>query len=134
MDAHHTVEDLGIVLGEAFAKALGEKKSITRFGFFTLPMEDSLATVAADLSGRPFLAYRVTYPTSKTGKFETGLVKEFLAAFANNARMNLHVTVPYGDNSHHIAEAIFKAAGRSLEAATRRNPREKGVPSTKGKL
>ena len=134
VDAHHTVKDVGICLGQAFKEALGERVGIRRFGQMAVPMEDSLAETVLDLSGRGMLVYRVKFPSEKTGEFDVQLVEEFLRAFAANAGMNLHVNVPYGRNSHHIAEAIFKALARALDAATQLDPRVKGVPSTKGVL
>lgn len=134
VDDHHTVEDVGICLGEAIAQAIGDKRGIRRYGFFMLPMEEALAHVAVDLSGRPAIAYHVKYRGSKIGTFDVQLVEEFLRAVAHNAKMNLHVTVPYGTNNHHIAEAIFKALGKALRAAVELDPRETGVPSTKGVL
>jgi len=134
VDAHHTVEDVAICLGQAIDQALGDKAGIFRYGCFTVPMEETLADVAVDLSGRPLLAYNVKYPGEKIGGFDVELVGEFLRALANNAKMNLHVRVPYGDNNHHIAEAIFKALGKALCMAVALDPRRKGVPSTKGTL
>ncbi len=134
VDDHHTVEDVGICLGEAIAQAIGDKKGIRRYGFFVAPMEESLAEVAVDLSGRAATVYRVKYRGSKIGSFDVQLVEEFLRAVALNARMNLHVTVPYGTNNHHIAEAIFKALGKALRMAVERDPRETSIPSTKGTL
>jgi imidazoleglycerol-phosphate dehydratase len=134
VDYHHTVEDVGICLGEAIAKAVGDKKGIRRYGFFIAPMEDSLAQVVIDLSGRAATVYNVKYRGSKIGDFDVQLVEEFLRALSLNAKMNLHVTVPYGTNNHHIAEAICKALGKALRAAVERDPREKSVPSTKGVL
>ncbi len=134
VDDHHTVEDVGICLGQAIEKAVGDKRGIRRYGFFLAPMEESLAQVVVDLSGRPAIAYRARYRGSKIGTFDVQLVEEFLRALAFNARMNLHVTVPYGTNNHHIAEAIFKALGRALRMAVEIDPRETNVPSTKGTL
>jgi len=134
VDAHHTVEDVGICLGRAISDALGDRRGIRRFGDCAAPMEDSLAQVALDLGGRGSLVYHVEFPTEKTGEFDVQLVEEFLGAVAANAGMNLHVNVPYGRNSHHIAEAIFKALARALDQATQTDPRVKGVPSTKGTL
>jgi len=134
VDAHHTVEDVAICLGQAIDQAVGDKAGIFRYGHFAVPMEETLAQVTVDLSGRPVLVYRVDYPGEKVGEFDVELVEEFLRALANNARMNLHVTVPYGTNNHHIAEAIFKALGKALAMAVARDPRRKGVPSTKGAL
>ncbi len=134
VDAHHTVEDAGICLGQALKEALGDRAGIRRFGQMAVPMEDSLAEVVLDLSGRGMLVYHVKFPSEKTGDFDVQLVEEFLRAFTSNAGMNLHVNVPYGRNSHHIAEAIFKALAKALDAATQLDPRIKGVPSTKGVL
>jgi len=134
VDAHHTVEDVAICLGQALEQALGDKKGITRFGFATVPMEDSLAEAAVDLCGRPCLVYHAEYPGEKVGDFDVELVAEFLRAFANNGKLNLHVNVPYGANNHHIAEAIFKALGRALGQAVGLDPRCRDVPSTKGTL
>ena len=134
VDDHHTVEDVGICLGEAIAKAVGDKKGIRRYGFFIAPMEESLAQVVVDLSGRAAVVYRVKYHGTKTGTFDVQLVEEFLRAIALNAKMNLHIEVPYGTNNHHIAEAIFKALGKALRQACERDPRETSVPSTKGVL
>lgn len=134
VDAHHTVEDVGICLGQALKEALGDRAGIRRFGRMAVPMEDSLADVALDLSGRGMLVYNVQFPSEKTGDFDVQLIEEFLRAFASNAGMNLHVNVPYGRNSHHVAEAIFKALAKALDAAAQRDPRIKGVPSTKGVL
>lgn len=134
VDDHHTVEDVGICLGEAIAKAVGDKKGIRRYGFFITPMEESLAQVAVDLSGRAAVVYRAKYRGSKIGTFDVQLVEEFFRAVAQNARMNLHISVPYGTNNHHIAEAIFKAFGKALRMACEPDPRETSVPSTKGTL
>ena len=134
VDAHHTVEDVAICLGQAINQALGNKKGIVRFGSAVVPMEDSLAQVAVDMCGRPFCAYNVKYCADKIGDFDVELVSEFLRGFSNNALMNLHVNVAYGSNNHHIAEAIFKALGRSLAEAVAIDARCKDVPSTKGTL
>lgn len=134
VDAHHTVEDMGICLGQALSEALGDRRGIRRFGDCSAPMEDSLAQVALDLGGRGALVFRVEFPTEKTGEFDVQLVEEFLGALASHAGMNLHVNVPYGRNSHHIAEAVFKALAKALDQATQPDPRVKGVPSTKGVL
>jgi imidazoleglycerol-phosphate dehydratase len=134
VDAHHTVEDLGICLGEAFKKALGDKAGIRRFGRGTMPMHEALASVILDFSGRPFLVYNVDMPKAKVGEFDTELVEEFFVAFCNHAGANVHVNLAYGDNLHHIIEAIFKAFGRALDEATQFDPRVEGVLSTKGKL
>ena len=135
VDFHHTVEDVGICLGQALDKALGSKEGITRFGCAAVPMDEALAQVALDISGRPFLAFNVKFPGERVGDFETQLVQEFLQAFATHAKVTLHVNVPYGQNDHHIAEAIFKALARALKTAVAREPRAAGgVPSTKGVL
>jgi len=134
VDAHHTTEDVGIVLGQALREALGDRKGITRFGDACVPMEDSLAQVAIDLGGRGACVFRAAFSSGKVGEFDTELVEEFFRAVSANAGMNVHVIVPYGTNSHHVSEAIFKAFARALETATRLNPRVQGVPSTKGML
>lgn len=134
VDDHHTVEDMGICLGQAIAQAVGDKQGIRRYGFFIVPMEESLAQVAVDLSGRAALVYKARYRGEKVGKFDVELVEEFLRAVAFNARMNLHVVVPYGRNNHHTAEAICKALGKALRVACEFDPRETAVPSTKGVL
>jgi imidazoleglycerol-phosphate dehydratase len=132
VDAHHTVEDVAICMGEALRQALGDKKGIARYGNSAVPMEDALANLALDLSGRPYCVYRATFPTEKIGEFDCECLEEFLRALSNTARLNLHVTVPYGTNSHHIAEAIFKALGQALAQAVRITGGD--VPSTKGIL
>ena len=134
VDAHHTVEDVGIVLGQAIEKAVGDKRGIHRYGWAIVPMDESLAQVAVDLSGRAAFVFNVTFTGPTIGDFQTELVEEFLKALSSNARMNLHVTVPYGSNNHHIAEAVFKATARALRQAVSRDPRSDGVPSTKGSL
>ena len=134
VDQHHTVEDVGIVLGQAVREALGDKAGIRRYGHFTLPMEETLATVAIDLGGRAFFVFQAEFPTDKIGQFDAELVADFWQAFSANALCNLHVVVPYGRNSHHIAEAIFKAAARALRIAVEPDPRIADVPSTKGTL
>lgn len=134
VDQHHTVEDIGIALGQAFNEALGTKEGITRYATVTVPMDESLATVSLDVSGRSFLVYNVEGLKDKVGNFDTELVEEFFLAFTNNAKFNLHINLVYGKNSHHIIEAIFKAFGRALDEATLINPRVKGIPSTKGVL
>ncbi len=134
VDDHHTVEDAGICLGEALARAVGDKKGIRRYGFFCVPMEESLAQVAVDLSGRAAIVFRAKFRGSKIGTFDVQLIEEFLRALALNARMNLHVVVPYGTNDHHVAEAVFKALGKALRMAAEPDPRETDVPSTKGVL
>lgn len=134
IDDHHTVEDIGICLGSALKDALGDKKGIKRYASVFVPMDDALAQVVIDLSNRPHLEYRATYPSQQVGSFSTELVHEFLWKFAIEARMNLHVIVHYGVNTHHMIEAIFKALGRALDEATTVDPRVQGVPSTKGVL
>lgn len=134
IDFHHTVEDCGIALGQAFSKALGDKKGRARFGDASVPLNEALATVAVDFSGRPFFVFSGTMPKGKIGDFDVELIEEFLQAFANSAGLTLHVKVEHGSNLHHIAEAIFKALARALDAATRPEPRSQGVPSTKGVL
>jgi imidazoleglycerol-phosphate dehydratase len=134
IDFHHTVEDVGIVLGQAIREALGDKKGIRRYGQATVPMDETLASVAADLSGRPFLVYNVRLPKVKIGEFDVELAREFFQALVNNLGANLHINVMYGDNVHHILEACFKATARALDVATQLDPRIEGVLSTKGKL
>lgn len=134
VDQHHTVEDVGIVFGQALKQALGDKAGIRRYGHFTLPMEETLATVAIDLSGRYFLVFQAEFTSPKIGDFDSELVEDFWQAAAANALCNLHVLVHYGRNNHHISEAIFKAAARALRMAVEPDPRMPGVPSTKGTL
>jgi len=135
VDYHHTVEDVGLVLGEAFKSALGDKRGIRRYGFFLLPMDESLARVVVDLSGRACLVYDASAPTMFIRDFNLVLVKEFSRAFSNALGCNLHVKLEYGEEPHHVAEAIFKALARALDVATQLDPRTAGVlPSTKGLL
>ncbi len=134
VDDHHTVEDVGITLAQAFAEALGDKRGIVRFACNALPMDDALARCSIDLSGRPVLAFNADFPTEKVGSFDVQLTREFMRAFATNARITLHIDVIRGDNSHHIIEAIFKALARGLSDAVRIDPRKDDVPSTKGVL
>jgi imidazoleglycerol-phosphate dehydratase len=134
IDFHHTVEDIGIVLGEAFKQALGDKKGIKRYGQASIPMDETLAAVAADISGRPYLVYHVSLPKVKIGEFDVELAREFFQAFVNHCGLNLHINVMYGDNVHHIIEACFKAFARAMDAATQLDPRVVGVMSTKGVL
>ena len=134
IDFHHTVEDIGIVLGEAFKRALADKKGIRRYGQATVPMDETLAAVAVDISGRPFLVYNVRLPKVKIGEFDVELAREFFQAFANHCGLNLHVNVMYGENVHHILEACFKAVARAMDTATQLDPRVQGVMSTKGVL
>ena len=134
IDFHHTVEDIGIVLGQALKEALGDKKGIRRYGQASVPMDETLASVALDLSGRPYLVYNVRLPKVKIGEFDVELGREFFQAFVNNAGTNLHLNVMYGDNVHHVLEACFKGFARALDMATQLDPRIEGVMSTKGKL
>jgi imidazoleglycerol-phosphate dehydratase len=135
VDQHHTVEDVGIVLGQALEQCVGDKRGIHRYGFFSLPMDESLANVALDLSGRPAFIFDVPFKGPLIGDFAVELIEEFFKAVATTAKMNLHVTVPYGTNNHHIAEAIFKAFARALRQAATIDERAKdAVPSTKGSL
>jgi imidazoleglycerol-phosphate dehydratase len=134
VDAHHTVEDVGIVLGQAIDKALGDKRGIYRYGWSIVPMDESLAQVAIDLSGRPAFVFNVKFPRGTIGDFPVELVEEFFKSVASNAKCNLHVMVPYGTNNHHISEAIFKATAKALRQAVSHDPRNADVPSTKGSL
>jgi imidazoleglycerol-phosphate dehydratase len=135
IDYHHTIEDIGIVLGQAFLQALGDKTQIRRYGSFAVPMDEALARVDLDICGRPFLVYSVELPAKKRIRdFDPQLIEEFLRAFVIHAGITLHVSVPYGKNLHHILEAIFKALGRALDIAVQHDPRVRGVPSTKGRL
>ena len=134
VDQHHTVEDVGIVIGQAIEKAIGDKKGIYRYGWAIVPMDESLAQVAVDLSGRPAFVYNVSYRGSLIGNFPVELVDEFFKSIATNAKMNLHINVPYGTNNHHIAEAIFKGFAKALRQAIENDPRNTNVPSTKGSL
>ena len=134
VDGHHSVEDIGIALGDAFKEAIGDKKGICRYGTFYLPMDEALAFVSLDISGRPFLVYDGGEMAPMVGGFDTELVEEFLRAFAVHAGITLHVKVLYGNNTHHKIEAIFKALGHALRIAVSQDPKVKGVPSTKGML
>ena len=134
VDHHHTVEDVGICLGQAIAEAAGDKSGITRYGSMTLPMEETLVTSALDLSGRFAYVFNVEFPTEKIGEFDSQLVQEFWNAVASNARMNLHLVLHHGSNSHHISEGCFKATARALRTAVTIDPRQPGVPSSKGTL
>jgi imidazoleglycerol-phosphate dehydratase len=134
VDAHHTVEDVGICLGLAVLEALGDRSGIARYGHAVVPMDEVLAEVALDLSGRPYLGFDGALDGGTLGAFDVELVQEFMRAFANNARANLHVVIRRPGNLHHMAEGAFKAFGRALDAATRLDPRVSGVPSTKGVL
>ena len=134
VDCHHTVEDTGIVLGQAIAEALGDKAGIKRYGSFLLPMDETLALCAIDLSGRPYLNFQAEFPTEHIGGLDTEMIKEFFYAVSYSAAMNLHLKIMDGGNSHHMAEALFKAFGKTLDAATMEEPRMKDVWSTKGSL
>lgn len=134
VDGHHSAEDIGICLGQAIERSLGDKKGIYRYGHMSLPMDETLVQVAIDFSGRPYFVWNVTFPTPRVGEFDTELVEEFWHAVCVQAKMNLHVNLQYGRNSHHIAEAIFKALARAMRQAWAIDPREPGVPSTKGTL
>jgi len=135
IDAHHTVEDTGIALGQAVAKALGERRGIRRYGACDLPMDEALTRVALDVSGRPYLIWRVAFPAAKVGDMDTELFREWFQAFAQNVGITLHVENLYGDNTHHIAESCFKGLARALRAAIEIDPRAgDAIPSTKGQL
>ncbi|AUB79213.1 imidazoleglycerol-phosphate dehydratase [Spiribacter roseus] len=135
IDAHHTVEDVGIALGQAFAAAVGEKRGIVRYGHAFCPLDEALSRVVVDLSGRPGLYYRVTFPAARVGDFDTELVREFWQGFANQAAVTLHMDSLQGDNAHHVAETLFKAGGRALRMACSSDPRSGNeLPSTKGAL
>ncbi|MCH5252326.1 MAG: imidazoleglycerol-phosphate dehydratase HisB [Lachnospiraceae bacterium] len=134
VDAHHTVEDTGIVIGQAFEQALGEKGGIARFGHFVLPMDDALVLCALDFSGRPYFAFEADLKAEKLGTMETEVVKEFFMGLANGARMNLHIRQLAGENTHHIVEAMFKAVAKSMDMASQEDSRIDGVLSTKGVL
>jgi imidazoleglycerol-phosphate dehydratase len=135
IDDHHTVEDVGIALGQALAKALGDKRGLTRYADCLLPMDETLTRVALDVSGRPFLVFGAEFPTERIGGFDSQLVREFFQAFAGNAGLTLHIETLYGANSHHIAESCFKGVARALKTAVAIDPRQdERVPSTKGAL
>jgi imidazoleglycerol-phosphate dehydratase len=135
IDDHHTVEDVGIAVGQALAKALGDKRGLTRYADCLLPMDETLTRVALDVSGRPFFVFRTEFPTERIGAFDTELVREFFQAFAANAGLTLHIETLYGANSHHIAESCFKGVARALKTALAIDPRQTDVvPSTKGTL
>jgi imidazoleglycerol-phosphate dehydratase len=134
VDAHHTVEDIGICLGQALFQALGNKTGITRFGTSHVPMDEALARAVIDLSGRPYLVYHADFAEEMIGTFPTTLSLEFFRAFSDNARLNLHIDLLHGTNAHHSIEAIFKAVARALKTAVMHDPRVEGIPSTKGAL
>jgi len=134
VDFHHTVEDVGIALGQAFSKALGDKRGIRRYGWTYLPMDETLTRVVLDFSGRPYLEYRGPAGVASIGAFSFSLVEEFLRAFSVHAGMNLHVEILYGRDAHHMAESIFKGLAKAVDQACQIDPRVQGVPSTKGVL
>lgn len=134
VDAHHTVEDAGLALGEALNRALGERKGIVRYGWAVVPMDESLSRVAVDLGGRPYLVYDVVIRRKKIRDFDLGLIEEFFRALAVQGRMNLHIRLMYGREPHHAIESVFKAVARAVGAACARDPRVKGVPSSKGRI
>lgn len=135
IDAHHTVEDTGIVLGQAIAQALGDKRGVNRYGHAYVPLDEALSRVVIDFSGRPGLEYRVTYPRARVGDFDLDLIHEFFQGFVNSAAATLHIDGLRGVNAHHLAETVFKAFGRAMRMAVTRDPRIEGLlPSTKGKL
>ena len=134
VDAHHSVEDVGIALGQALARALGDKKGIVRFGHAYCPLDEALSRCVIDLSGRPFLVFDVTFKAQRVGDLATELFEDFFWALADHGRLNLHLEALRGRNAHHIAETLFKASSRALSMAVAKDPRMKGVPSTKGSL
>ena len=134
VDYHHTVEDVGLAFGEAFNQALGDRKGINRYGWSVVPMDESLSRVAVDLGGRPYLVYAVATAKKKIRDFDLGLIKEFFQAFTVQTKMNLHIKLMYGDEPHHAYESVFKATARALRIACAKDPRVKGVPSSKGKI
>jgi len=134
VDQHHTTEDIGIVLGQTFKQAIGNMEGIQRYASVSIPMDEALATVHIDVSGRPHLVYQVEGLKDKVGQFDTELVQEFFQGFVNHAGVTLHIKLEYGTNTHHMIEAIFKAFARALDTASSINPRIKGIPSTKGVL
>lgn len=134
IDDHHTVEDVGITLGQAFAQAVGDKAGILRYGHAYVPLDEALSRVVIDLSGRPGLFYRVDYPRARIGNFDVDLLREFFQGFVNHAQVTLHIDSLEGINAHHIAETVFKAFGRALRMACTPDPRMSGIPSTKGAL
>jgi imidazoleglycerol-phosphate dehydratase len=134
VDSHHTVEDVGIVFGQALEKALGDKRGISRFGWASVPMDETLASAAIDLSGRAAFVYNAKYKGGSIGQFPVELVAEFFKALSTNGKLNLHINVAYGSNNHHIAEAIFKSVAKAFRQAVSLDPRQTDVPSTKGSL
>ena len=134
VDFHHTVEDVGIALGEAFNKALGDKKGINRYGFSSIPFDETLSSSSLDLSGRPFFIFKVEMPSTKVGEFDVELTREFFQSFTNNLKANIHIETKYGTNNHHIIESIFKSIAKSLDVASAYDSRSNSIPSTKGNL
>lgn len=134
VDYHHTVEDVGLVLGSCIQEALGDRKGIRRYGFFLLPMDESLAEVAVDLGGRPFCVFACSLKHAKAGDFDVKLLEEFFRAVSVEGRMNIHLRHIYGDEPHHVCEALFKAFARAFRMAVENDPREKGIPSSKGTI
>ena len=134
VDYHHTVEDIGLALGTALDQALGDRRGIRRYGFFMLPMDEARADVLVDLGGRPFLVWDITHPEQYIRDFNVQLLEEFMRAFSTNARMNLHVVQPYGAEVHHVYEAVFKGLAHALRQAVEPDPRDTGIPSSKGVL
>ena len=134
VDAHHSVEDVGIALGQAFREALGSAEGIRRYGFFALPMAESLVDVAVDISNRPYLVYRVPLENDRIGSFDASLAEDFLQALSKHAGLDLHLTLRYGRNPHHVVEAVFKGLARALRSAVELDPRELGLPTVKGAL
>ena len=134
VDFHHTVEDVGIALGEAFNKALGDKKGINRYGFSSIPFDETLSSSSLDLSGRPFFIFKVEMPSTKVGEFDVELAREFFQSFTNNLKANIHIETKYGTNNHHIIESIFKSIAKSLDVASAYDSRSNSIPSTKGNL
>ena len=134
MDYHHTVEDVGLALGTALDQALGDRRGIRRYGFFMLPMDEARADVLVDLGGRPYLVWDISHPEQYIRDFNVRLLEEFMRAFVTNARMNLHVKQPYGGEVHHVYEAVFKGLAHALRMAVEPDPRDAGVPSSKGVL
>lgn len=134
VDQHHTVEDVGICLGRALAEAVGNKQGLNRYGHFTLPMDETLVTTAVDLGGRYGFAFHVSFPHEKIGQFDSELIEHFWQSVANHCQCNFHALLHHGQNGHHISEAVFKSAARSFRQASTRDPRQTGIPSTKGVL
>ena len=134
IDFHHTVEDVGIALGEAFNQALGDKKGINRYGFSSIPFDETLSSSSLDLSGRPFFIFKVEMPSTKVGEFDVELTREFFQSFTNNLKANIHIETKYGTNNHHIIESIFKSIAKSLDVATTYDSRSNSIPSTTGNL